>query len=75
MRMDQTPSREHDVAFVEGCPLCEGNDPELEKVFQEFGQWLYGVIVSDQRRSSQPAQSSGVDNKSLVDTLKERSAK
>lgn len=73
--MDQKPSREDDVAFVQGCPLCEHADPELEKVFHEFGQWLYGVIAADQRRRDQAARSGGIDNGTSVDTLKERSAR
>jgi hypothetical protein len=61
------------VEYVKGCPLCERSDAELERVFGEFAQWLYGVMRADQRKKRQSPQSADVDNGTSMDTLKERS--
>lgn len=78
MRMDQADrnaSSEDQVEFVKGCPICEHSDAELERVLGEFAQWLYGIMVADQKRKDGARGSGGVDNPGSMHTLKERSDK
>jgi hypothetical protein len=78
MRMDQireNGSSEGQVEFVKGCPLCEQSDADLERLLGEFAQWLYGVMLADQKRNHGAGQSGGVDNTGSMHTLKERSDK
>jgi hypothetical protein len=70
-----TRAPEHEVEFVKGCALCEQSDAELERVFQEFAQWLYGVMIADQMRSRAASRPGDVDNDRSEHTLKERSEK
>jgi hypothetical protein len=61
------------VERVEGCPLCEHSDRELERVFGEFAQWLYRVMKADTRKDHEPTSPGAVDNGGSMNTLKERS--
>ena len=51
---------ESEIEFVNGCPLCEHSDAELEKEFEEFARWLYEVMLADQKRKA--TESGGIDN-------------
>lgn len=62
-RSDQPPSAEQDVEYLKGCPVCEHSDLQLERELQEFAQWLYGVMVADQKKKHDAEQSGDVDNK------------
>lgn len=63
MGMSQTQPNsiaECEIEFVKGCPLCEHSDPELEREFEEFAQWLYEVMLADRKARNQ--KSSDIDN-------------
>lgn len=32
--------------------MCEHSDPELERILNEFAQWLYEMMLKDQRKRS-----------------------
>jgi len=58
MRMDRTQpvqKPEDEIEFVNGCPLCEHSDPELEKELNEFAQLLFEILVADQHEEGPQA--------------------
>lgn len=77
MRMDELRtggSPEDEVEFVKGCPICEKSDAELERILQEFAEWLYGVMRADQKKQREAERSDDIDKGKSAHTLKERSA-
>jgi hypothetical protein len=64
MGMEQTNKKEAtfgEVEFVKGCPLCERSDPQLEKTFGQFAQWLYAVMNSDRKKQTATDPGGGID--------------
>lgn len=60
-RSDQMNSPESDVEYVKGCPVCEHSDPQLERELQEFAQWLFEIILADQKSKCEAQQQPDVD--------------
>ena len=59
MRQGQPP--ESDVEFQKGCSICEHNDPELERLLEEFARWLYEVMLADKKKKRDAEKSRGID--------------
>jgi hypothetical protein len=49
------------VEFLKGCPLCERSNPELEKAFEQFAQWLYAIMTADHKTREGDNPGGGVD--------------
>lgn len=60
MRMDQIhpkASPGEDVEFRKGCPICEHSDAELERLLQQFAEWLYSIMAADEKKKRAAEQS------------------
>jgi hypothetical protein len=57
-------SSESNVEYVKGCPVCEHTDPQLELELQEFAQWLFEVMIADQKAKRDAQRKPDVDKNS-----------
>lgn len=51
-----------DVEYRQGCPVCEGNNPELECELEEFAELLVDIYISQNEDQLKSRRIVGIDN-------------